>query len=61
MLARKPGPCKGALGSGDILPNKGLGISRELLLLARPLEEVAFCPLMMVNNRWFGSQMGSFG
>ena len=60
MSAQKLGPCKAPLVSGVVLPNKGPGISRELLLLACALEEVAFCPLTMVKNRWFGSQVDSF-
>lgn len=61
MPAQKLGPCKAPLASGVVLPNKRPDLSRELLLLAHPLEEVAFCPLTVVNNRWLGSQMGGFG
>jgi len=60
MSAQKLGTCKAPLASGVVLRSKGLGISRELLLLACALEEVAFCPLTMVNSRQFGSQMGRF-
>lgn len=47
MPAQKLGPCKALLASGVILPNKGPGLSRELLLLAIPWEK-----LLSVHSQW---------
>lgn len=56
----KLGLGKAPLVLGVVLPNEELCLSRALCLLAHPLEEVAFCPPIMVNNRLFGSEKGSF-